>query len=260
MSSLPVNSASEFEQEFLDHLPLIERLTAGLARQHAILGSDADDFSSWMKERLIDDGYGVFRKFGRRSRLSTYLSAVLVNLARDYRNAHWGRWRPSAAAMRLGSPALELERLLHRDGYSLREACEILRASDPSLRDKDLARLALQFPMRGRAAEISLDAAIQSGWEPAVDERKKLDREEELRIVGATLMALIEKLSDEDTIIVKMCFWDGLTVAAIARTLRLDQRALYTRLELIREQLRAELEARGIDEARALDLLRGRDE
>jgi RNA polymerase sigma factor for flagellar operon FliA len=54
-----------------------------------------------------------------------------------------------------------------------------------------------------------------------------------------------------------MRFWDDLTVADIARALRIEQKPLYRKLEAIQKHLRAALTARGIDEERVADVLAG---
>ena len=40
----------------------------------------------------------------------------------DWRNARWGKWRPSAEARRQGALATHLERLMRRDGLTFEEA------------------------------------------------------------------------------------------------------------------------------------------
>jgi len=52
-----------------------------------------------------------------------------------------------------------------------------------------------------------------------------------------------------------MRFWDGVSVADIARSLRLDQKLLYRRLDAIEKRLRLLLAERGVDRERARDLL-----
>ena len=56
-------------------------------------------------------------------------------------------------------------------------------------------------------------------------------------------------------VILKLRFWEGLTVADIARTLRLDQKSLYPRIQKLMASLRAKLESLGVEAARVADLL-----
>src|SRR3712207_1790789 len=129
MRSEATNAVEQLEQTFLANLPLIDRVTAIQARRHGLSAADAEDYASWAKARLIENGYAVFRAFAGRSSLATYLTAVLHNLLRDYLNARWGRWRPSAAATQAGPVAVRLEQLLRRDGYTIREASQVLRGA-----------------------------------------------------------------------------------------------------------------------------------
>ncbi|HKG92751.1 MAG TPA: sigma-70 family RNA polymerase sigma factor [Gemmatimonadaceae bacterium] len=259
MSSQTVSAASNPERMFLSSLPLIDRVVAIQARRHALSAADAEDFGSWAKARLMDGDYAVFRKFGGRSSLPTYLTTVLVNLFRDYRNSRWGRWRPSAAAKRLGPVAIRLESLLYRDRYPMREAAQILRSSGVTLDDGEIGRLAASFPERQPTGEISLDAVPQSEAGALADPAAAPGYRDEAasQKVERALLDLVAELPPEDGLILRMRFWDDRSVADVARTLRLDQKALYRRIERIQERLRAALETRGIDRSLASDFLSG---
>ena len=243
---------------FLSSLPQIDRIVAAQARRHALSPADAEEFGAWAKARLIDGDYAVFRKFGGRSSLTTYLTTVLTNLLRDYRNSRWGRWRPSAAARRLGPIAIRLEELLYRQGHPMREAGEVLRSAGVALSYAELARLAAQLPRRSPVGEVSLDAvgdaevaltAEPGDLPPNADDTS--------RVVEDVLRTVVAELPREDALVLKMRFWNDMTVADIARTLRLDQKSLYRRIDGIQARLRVALEARGVDRALAAEVLTG---
>src|SRR5580765_7001368 len=137
-SSAVTTTGSNPESVFLANLALIDRLIALIARRHALSASDAEEFGAWAREKIIDCDYAVIRKFGGRSSLSTYLTTVLVNLFRDFRNARWGRWRPSAEAKRRGPIGIRLEELIYRDGHPLRESVQILQALGAQFSETDL--------------------------------------------------------------------------------------------------------------------------
>src|SRR5262245_34415390 len=113
---------SSLQRQFLNHLTLVDRTAGLLARRSGIHGDDVEDFKSWVRLRLVENDYEVLRRFRGEGTLHTYLTVVIALLARDYRYAHWGRWRPSAAARRLGPLAVRLETLVHRDGRTLSQA------------------------------------------------------------------------------------------------------------------------------------------
>ncbi len=243
-------STTSAERLFLSNLDVVDRILAIIARRHSLARADADEFASWARGRLIDSDYAILRKFGGRSSIATYLSVVLSNLFRDYRNARWGRWRPSAAATRLGPVGIRLEELLHRDGCSLRESVGILRSAGVSLSDSDLGRMAARLPAHTPHREVDLDAG-----EPIPANPPSAVSDSERDQIRAALEAALETLSDEDRIITRMRYWDGSSIADIARLMRLEQKPLYRRLADIQQRLRAVLERHGIGEARAREVL-----
>ena len=257
MSSSAANSGQELERTFLSALAMIDRIIALQTRRHALDPADADEYAAWAKARIIDSEYAVLRKFGGRSSLQTYLTAVLVNLFRDYRNMCWGRWRPSAAAKRFGPIAIRLEELLYREAHPLREAGEILRSSGVQLSDAELAALAARIPSRPVARELSIqdsDNVVATIPDPSTQQPETDPEHESL---GITLRSLLHDLTPEDALIVKMRFWNGMSVADIARSLHLTQKPLYRRIEAIQGKMRTALKARGVDQEIASEFLSG---
>ncbi len=148
---LPTEPAATPGAVFAAWLPRIDRIITRTARRLALGRDEAEDFGSWVRLRLIEDDYRVIRGFAGRSSIATYLTAVVQNLACDYRMRHWGRWRPSAAAERLGVEAVWLEVLRERDGFSLDEAVEKLLADYGTRRSRaELVDLAGRLPRRVR--------------------------------------------------------------------------------------------------------------
>ena len=111
------------------HRPAIEQAIRAVCRRQRLLPEDAEDFAGVVRLHLIDKDFAVLRRFEGRSSLGTYLLAVITHLGQDWRNARWGKWRPSAEARRHGPVGLQLERLIRRDGFTLDEACETLKTS-----------------------------------------------------------------------------------------------------------------------------------
>jgi RNA polymerase sigma factor for flagellar operon FliA len=236
-----------FEGLFLTHLESIKRIIASLCRRYGMTGDDADDFDSWVKLRLVEDDYAVFQKFRGESSVATYLTVVIAMLARDYRVQQWGRWRPSAAARQRGPLALRLEALVYRDGHSYEEAAQLLRTSgEATLSDRELRELFAAIPARqplrprpaGQDPLQSIPAA--SGADEAV---VRHDLETSRTHAEGALDQSLRTLSAEDQVILRLRYWEGLTVADISRTVGVPQKPLYRRLErslaLLREQLEA---------------------
>jgi RNA polymerase sigma factor (sigma-70 family) len=251
---------SQMEALFLESLPTIDRLIAAQMRRHRAIAAEAEDYGAWAKARLIADDYAVLRKFNGRSAISTYLSVVLANMLRDYRNLRWGRWRPSAAALRFGPVGIRLEELLYRDRRPLREAVQLLRERDASLTDSALARMAAALPARSALAEVSLDSTPTAVAELAAPAYRDCHDAETLRTVEARLRESVAALPPDDAAILRMRYWGQLTVAAIARALQLDQKTLYRRIQRLESTLREQLEALGIDRTLWSDLAQDESE
>ena len=250
---LPIDaSRADRERLFLQQLPAIDRIIAIVARRNALSTSDADEFAAWARGRLTDGDYAILRKFGGRSSLPTYLSVVLGNLFRDYRNSIWGRWRPSASALRMGPIGVRLEELMFRDGSPLREAIGIVRSAGAGESDIQLARMAARLPNRPLDREVALEAIGDAV--PDIAPVPLLSADERTRVDAALLDALNE-LHDEDRVITRMRFWDGVSIADIARLLHLEQKPLYRRIEATQRQLREALTRRGVTEQDARELL-----
>jgi DNA-directed RNA polymerase specialized sigma subunit len=167
---------------------------------------------------------------------------------KDFQNHLWGKWRPSAEAERMGPTAVLLERLLVRDGYSFDEAVQILQVNcKVEMSWRELERMAARLPSRSRRGEEGEESLREL---PAPDEGadSRLLEEERAAAHRKALEVLAEArktLPEEDQLILKMQ-GGGFKVADIARTLRLDQKQLYRRIQKIHKDLRQELEKRGI--------------
>lgn len=232
------------------HLPEIERILEVVCRRRGLAGVEADDFRSWALERLVDSDCAILRKFRGDSSIRTYLVVVINNLFRDHLVRLRGKWRPSAEARRLGATAVALEELLHRKGRTLREAEQELRSRGVcELSVRELAELAALLPRRDplrptRADPVVLDRmpasrAADAGVERAESEER---REEVLGALGDAL----EGLDAEDRLIVKLRFLEGRSVAAVSRTLGLEQKPLYRRVDRLLGRLRERMEDRGV--------------
>lgn len=235
---------------FLDHLPWIDGALASLSRRHGLDPDEADDFASWSKLKLIDDDYAVLRKFRGESSITTYLAVVLAMHLREYRVQRWGRWRPSAAARRHGVTGVRLETLLHRDGFRLEQAAEILRARDGlEITVHELAQLAAQLPTTPRGRPQPVDLSRAAGLSAASTADAELERAEagaEFQRVDADVARLLADFPPEDRLILRMRYWDDVSVADISRALSLPQKPLYRRIERLLVRLRRALEAKGI--------------
>lgn len=237
----------DLERTFLAHLPLIDRILGSICRRHGVSGDAAEEFQARARMKLIENDYAVLQKFEGRSSFHTYLEVVLANVFRDFCIERRGRWRASAAARRLGPLAVRLERLVHRDGYGVSEAVSLVRSRpDVAASERDLRELIAKLPerrLRPVLERVREDLPAKSnGGDPA----DSYERADEWADVEAALEAVLQTLEAEDRLILRLRFWCGLTVAEVARALRTEQKPLYRRIGRLLEELRGELDARGV--------------
>jgi RNA polymerase sigma factor (sigma-70 family) len=238
-----------YERLFITELPTIKRVIASIARRYRLPASDAEDFASEVYLRLVADDYKVLRQFRGRASLQTFLSVVIRRMYCDYRNARWGKWRPSAASRTAGDAAVLLERLTQRDGLTFDEACATIQGR--AQRPIDPAALAAtfgRFRRRGRPRLVNVDELADTlRSESTADERIRTAEEGLAWSAALTeLDAVCAGQSDSDRLLLKFRFGFGLPVSVIARRLHLNQKQLYRRLDRILLQLRKSLEARGM--------------
>jgi RNA polymerase sigma factor (sigma-70 family) len=240
----------DFERIFLEHLPFIKRAAEHACRRCHLGPEDTKDFISTVQVKLIDNDYEVLRKFTGKGgcKLSSFLAIVINKAVLDYLNHLWGKWRSSAKATSLGKVAVQLERLL-RDGYTFDEACEILRTNHHvDMTWQQLAELAARLSPRSprRTEGEGALAEILDPGEGADERILGNEREASRQRALDALKRAQATLSPEDRTILKL--WsEEISVATIARSLRLEQKPLYRRIERLRKTLREILERDGID-------------
>jgi RNA polymerase sigma factor (sigma-70 family) len=230
---------------FLEQLTLIESVTHAICGRNRLSAFDADDFSSHVKLKLIQDDYSILRQFQARSSWRTYLTIVVQRLFLDYRDHEWGKWRPSAVARRAGAVGMLLERLTTRDGHTLEEACQLLATHHQVQTSReDLDRLFAQFPSRSRQRpEPEERASHVPASTPAPDEAvAAAERRETMRRVREVLERSLSRLPPEDRLALTLRFQDGRTIGEVSRILGDNPKRFYRRFENLLQGLRADFE------------------
>src|SRR5207253_3838212 len=115
---------------FVAELSTIEQAIAFTCRRAVLRGMDAEDFASYVKLRLIENDYAVMHKYEGRCNFAGYIGIVVQRMLLDYRIQLWGKWHASSEATRLGTAAVALESLLHRDRLTIDEALSTLRRAN----------------------------------------------------------------------------------------------------------------------------------
>ena len=237
------------ERLFLEHLELVENVARFIARRHHLTADEAEELSSSVRLKIIENDYEVLRRFEGRSSLRTYLTVIVNRHFLDQRNARWGRWRPSTLARRLGPEAILLDQLVTRDGMSVDDAVSRVQATRAtSCPVEKLFAIAAMLPQREAPARMVSDdqlSIVPSSESSSSTVDEALRRHDASRAEEALAQALVG-LPEEDRVILKMRFQQGLQVAQIARVMALEQKPLYRRLEALLTRLRHELEAQGV--------------
>jgi RNA polymerase sigma factor for flagellar operon FliA len=243
---------------YLANRELIEDAIAAVCRRRRLASDEAEEFASDARLHFIKDDYAVLRSFGGRSSMRTFLIAVAAHLFLDWRNARWGKWRPSAEAKRLGPLAVKLETMIVRDRMPFDEAHETLRTNFGVAESRAaLEALAARFPHRVKRSFLpddALEARPAEHGDPSEGVAREAAEATAAR-ARAALAASMMELETQDRLILEMRYTDGHRVQDIARLLNLEPKPLYRRLERTLAELRRGLERRGVAGADALEAI-----
>jgi RNA polymerase sigma factor (sigma-70 family) len=236
------------EHLYLAHQRVIERILRFIARRHRCDQEETEDFAAWARLKLVDNDYAILAAYQGRADIGSYLLVVIQRLFLDYRISKWGAWRPSAEAKRLGSLAVRLETLRARDGRSFEEAYQTLRGVDPELRREVLEDLEARLPARS-PRRFEGENALESLADPRAAADEGVIEEEvsaRKRKATAVVIELMRELAPQDQLVLRLRFAEEMQIADVARTLRLDARPLYRRIERLLADLRRGLAERGL--------------
>lgn len=228
------------EELFRAQLASIQRIIRDKCRKSRFSKEDCEDFHGRVMVKLIRNDYAILRNFDGMSSIQTYLTVVIQRECSDYRDHLWGKWRPSKVAQRLGAAAVKLEELVIRDGLEQGEAVGIIRGNPCNeVEEKELERILAELPARTRRSFESESRLEELQTQMPDPEQELLEREEaeEHYRQSRFLSDCLERLSEEDRLLVKMHFEDGVSLASIARSFDCNQRSLYTRMDRIKRKI-----------------------
>jgi RNA polymerase sigma factor (sigma-70 family) len=238
------------------HFQRIRERLDRLSRFSGLPEHEAEELRSWALFKLVENDYRILASWEGRSSFSTFLTVVLVNLMRDYRTHVWGKWRPSAVACRRGPEAVLLERLCVRDGLPVDEAIERMRTEHGiSLPQAELERMAVSPRQRTERRRVGgeelLRIPVDGQVENRIEDGERALTEEQLREL---LAPLLQSFPAEERLLLKLHYWDGLSMAAISPLLGRPQRELYSVRDKCLKKLRRNLEEAGLrpDQVRRL--------
>ncbi len=240
-----------------EHYDLIRQRLERISRGSGLPAQEAEEFQSWAMSRLIENDYRILGSWEGRSSFSTYLNVALSNLLRDYRIQIWGKWRPTAAARREGPEAILLEQLWHRDRLPLTEAIDRMISEHKVGLSRDaLEQLATRLPQKIERRWVGEEELLKVAVDGRVEERVEDDERARLAArVRAELVPRLRSLLAEERLLLKLCYRDGLTIAAIAPILGRPQKELYAMRDRCLRKLRQALESLGLFPEQVLGLI-----
>ena len=234
---------------FTDNLEVIQNVVRIIGRRHRLSNEDQEDFAGYVHLELLKDDCAALRKFQNRSSWETFLAAVIGNLALDFLVQRWGRWRPAAVSQKLGPIAMSLDRLVNRDGHTLEEAIEIVRAKEGArITYADLHALWEQLPARQQPAEVSEDAAVElSSSETAESHIADSALQEDIKRVEGALHAAFRALAAQDRVMIVLRYVHELPAAEVARVMKISVPTIHRRLDRSLKEMRESLFRAGVD-------------
>ena len=137
-----------------------ERILHRIRRRHHLTVDEHEDFSSYVGVKFCERRAAIVGDFEGRCSFETWITVIVERLFLDYRIEHWGKWRPSMIARRLGPVAARLEELIHRERMSRADAIRTLRVKHQvPLLEHELEALA-------RSEERRVGKECRSRWSP----------------------------------------------------------------------------------------------
>lgn len=212
-----------------------------VARHGGLPADEAEDFSQHVHLRLLQKNYAPLAMFAGQSSFRTYLTVVVKRLLLDWRNARFGKWRPSAAAQRLGPAAVDLDRLITRDGHDVEQAIAILRGRPSVQNSGELRAFAEQLPRRNKVHVLVTDDLEPLSIGAFVDPIEEAQAASANRQMLRALRRACRSLPEKDRRLLHLRFAKRMSVAAIAEVLGEPAKPLYRQLERILKSLRRTL-------------------
>ena len=243
---------------FVEALPAVDVVVRDLARRYRLPPDEQEELRGAVLVRLLDNDHAILRKYERRASLTTYLRIVITRFFLDQRVKAWGRWRPSAEAMRLGALAVDLERLIERQRLPLDEAIATLRARQADLDEPTLRDLAARLPHRVTGRRLVDDAVLEllPATGPTSDHLvRNAELDEAAARAADALRAAITTLPARSRLLLRLRFEQGASIADVSRILGEPQKPLYREFERLLRDLRQHLESSGVSAASVAALL-----
>lgn len=241
--------------------PEVRSATRWACRHYCINEQDAGDFEADLICHLASHAGAVLRRIDLAERPAAYISKVVRRFAIGWLRQRCGRWRPSARARRLGECAIELERLIARDGVSPSEAVNVVFLKPGcSMSRAGLELYARQLRPTRPTMESCDFSDRPAQWGSPDAELLATESVRALRRVHRTFLGAIADLQPTDRLLLALRWGRKLTMEQIGAAFGEPGDRVQKRHERLLRRLRTRLEACGVarGDLAAVEQLRGR--
>lgn len=259
----------DWKKKTLKHWEQINRAAARRFGDNSF----AEEAALAVIEKLEINDWQRVRRYGGRGSFSSYVMTLTVRLLEDYSRTRFGRVRPPLWVRTMGGIWSKLFTALCLERLKVGEAVEVVFQRQATAEKKEIEDAA--YTLLGRIP----DCGINRGYEVEYNERcngrtssaavqeadtvEEVERRKMLKYLFQTIFDMEEKeISEEaarmlgelkvdlqpwEKMLLKLCFQDGLGVAAAGRLLGLSRYQAHGRMRRIMSRIRKEFERTGLD-------------
>lgn len=224
----------------------IEGVLKFVCRKKALRDDRADEFCQWTRLRLISNDCAILRSFKGQSSFKTFLVTVIQNKYRDWLDAEQGKFRVTADSKELGPVAVNLELLILRDKMPFEEAAQLLVSKGIASSINQCDEIWGQLKRADRRNFVSDEFLENQPASPSVDPVEDEERQRLTRKVQEALRSAVAALPPADNLILRLRYWDHVSIANIAKLQQIEQKPLYRRFEQLQKRLAEQLVASGV--------------
>ena len=221
--------------------------------------NDRNECYVYVIDSLKADNFKRLRAFKGKSKLNTYLYALINSLVIDFRRKQYGRRRIPAGVAKLGKWAETVYRFVCWQKFSFDDAYDFLRLEGSYTGSyiqfvkeiepikKVPCRQNPTFQSIDETGESALKTISAEGANPLEFLIQKLDREKRIKAIKV-IRQMTEELSQDDQLLVRLVYGSDQSVSAAAKVIGLPASTVRKHLKSLLTKYREKLLAVGVRE------------